>query len=401
MKRTKRIKIGLVLIAVPGYSETFFRNKIHGLQANGIEVVLFVNDFKRDEDNLGCKVISAPDFSKGVLKTVITSLWLIVKALFIQPKKNYNYFWLERKDGISVKNCVKHIIRHQYVFSESLDWLHFGFGMLAIDRENVAKAIGAKMAVSFRGSDLYLSPLKHPGCYSRLFTKPVKYHVLSLSMQETLTAYGISKTMVWVIPPAIDVNFFNKTHGEDALPGLNFLTVARLHWKKGLEYTLEALALLKNKGLVFHYFIIGTGDQYERLVFAAHQLGLKDSVTFLGKLTPKEVRAYMAQSDIYLQYSIQEGFCNAVLEAQAMGNLCVVSDAEGLPENVLHNKTGWVVPKRQPQALADQIQDILALPDSKKEGIRNQAVNRVQTKFRLEHQERDFYDFYSELRVNG
>ncbi|MBK7870836.1 MAG: glycosyltransferase family 4 protein [Saprospiraceae bacterium] len=56
-------------------------------------------------------------------------------------------------------------------------------------------------------------------------------------------------------------------------------------------------------------------------------------------------QTYYEKADIYLQYSIQEGFCNAVLEAQAMGLLCIVSDAEGLPENILHGQTGWVVPK--------------------------------------------------------
>ena len=57
---------------------------------------------------------------------------------------------------------------------------------------------------------------------------------------------------------------------------------------------------------------------------------------------------------IYLQYSIQEGFCNAVLEAQALGLLTIVSDAEGLPENVIHGETGWVVPKRKPKFFAQK-----------------------------------------------
>ena len=48
----------------------------------------------------------------------------------------------------------------------------------------------------------------------------------------------------------------------------------------------------------------------------------------------------MKNSDVYIQSSVQEGFGNAVLEAQASGLCCIVSDAEGLSENVLNEKTG-------------------------------------------------------------
>ena len=81
------------------------------------------------------------------------------------------------KDGKSLKNSLKLIILNQFFLKEKLDWLHFGFGMLAKDRENVAEAIGAKMAVSFRGYDLYLSPLKHPGCYDLLFLKDMRQSI--------------------------------------------------------------------------------------------------------------------------------------------------------------------------------------------------------------------------------
>src|SRR5690606_170832 len=109
-----------------------------------------------------------------------------------------------------------------------------------------------------------------------------------------------------------------------------------------LEYTLEALSKLKNEGIKFEYTIIGDGIEKERLLFAAYQLGIKENVNFAGKLSPSEVKEELEKTDIYLQYSIQEGFCNAVLEAQAMGLLCIVSNAEGLSENDMDKQTGWV-----------------------------------------------------------
>jgi colanic acid/amylovoran biosynthesis glycosyltransferase len=173
-----------------------------------------------------------------------------------------------------------------------------------------------------------------------------------------------------------------------------FLTVARLHWKKGLLYTLEALKLFKDRGYKFQYIIIGNGPQNEEILFAIHQLGLTDYVALLGQKTSSEVKYYMSVTSIYLQYSISEGFCNSVLEAQAMGLLCVVSDAEGLSENVLHEVTGWVVPKRNPIALLEMILKVINLPYDEKQNIRNNAQKRIRSDFNLEKQQMEFSKFY-------
>ncbi|MBE9490741.1 MAG: glycosyltransferase, partial [Bacteroidetes bacterium] len=95
-----------------------------------------------------------------------------------------------------------------------------------------------------------------------------------------------------------------------------------------------------------------------------------------------------------LQYSISEGFCNAVLEAQAMGLLCVVSDGGALSENVLHEKTGWIVPKRKPKALAEAIMKVIHLPKEEKEKVRNNANERVIESFNLIKQQQEFIEFY-------
>jgi colanic acid/amylovoran biosynthesis glycosyltransferase len=265
---------------------------------------------------------------------------------------------------------------------------------MALEKENLAQAIGAKMAVSFRGFDYYVYPLKHPHCYRKLFSKAARYHVLSESMKEGLVRQGISENKILKITPAIDINQFRTSNNPQPQQDLKIVTVARLHWIKGLEATLEALALVKQKGIRFQYTIIGDGPEKERLQFAAYQLGLTDTITFTGKLAPEEVKIALEQSDLYLQYSIQEGFCNAVLEAQAMGKLCIVSDAEGLAENVVDGWTGFVVPKRNPVSLCEKIVAVFQLSENKKAEIRNQAISRVRESFTIEKQLQEFIQFY-------
>ena len=78
-----------------------------------------------------------------------------------------------------------------------------------------------------------------------------------------------------------------------------------------------------------------------------------------------------------------------------MGVLPIVSDAEGLSENVLNNKTGWVIQKNCPKLLADKIVEVSNLPESIKEKIRSQAIKRVSKEFNVEKQQKEFIDFYT------
>jgi len=103
------------------------------------------------------------------------------------------------------------------------------------------------------------------------------------------------------------------------------------------------------------YCIIGHGSYLEPLAFSRHQLGLHNEVTFAGAQTPSQVRERMRSSDVFLHPAVSEGFCNAVLEAQAMALPVVCSDADGLPENVVDGETGFVVPRREAAALADKL----------------------------------------------
>ncbi|TGD57164.1 glycosyltransferase family 4 protein [Flavobacterium humi] len=386
------MRIGLVLPAIPAYSETFFVNKIKGLQAHGHEVILFVHAKTGQSSFEGAKIKTSPKYGKSISGTV-KALGQLLLVLGHVPAV-LRFYRLERKGGIAALTILKRIAANSHLLSAQLDWLHFGFGTMALEKENIPGAIRAKMAVSFRGFDYYVYPVKNPGCYARLFSKTVTYHVLSEGMKKGLIAQGIPTANIVKITPAIDVSKFSANKAQPIQKQITITTVARLHWIKGLEYTLEALALLKQKGFSFRYTIVGDGPEKERLLFAAHQLGIGENVIFTGKITPDEVRRKLEESSLYLQYSIQEGFCNAVLEAQAMGKLCIVSDAEGLVENIVDGSTGYVVAKRNPVSLANKIAKVLSLTAEAQKEIAGNAADRIRKEFSIQVQLKQFARFY-------
>lgn len=387
-------KIGLVLSSPPGYSETFFTSKIKGLSENGNKVMLFCQKTDADFDLCELKTLPKPGKNPAfqILKMLGTFLGLLPHL-----GKVSRYHKLEKAEGTSLSQILKKIYLNAPFFKTELDWVHFGFATMAMGRELVPKAIGAKMAVSFRGFDIAIYPLKNPNCYAKLWKNVEKVHTISDDLLHLAYKLGLPKNVSFQkITPAINTAFFSfEDRSFESNKRLKFLTVSRLHWKKGLVATLEALSLLKNRGIDFEYTIVGSGEEYERIAFAIHQLHISEKVILAGRKNPEEVLEYYKNADVYIQYSISEGFCNAVLEAQAMGLLCVVSNAEGLSENVAHEKTGWVVQKNSPDLLADRLEKVISLPISKKQEISINAVKRVQQEFNIEKQQGEFVEFYT------
>jgi colanic acid/amylovoran biosynthesis glycosyltransferase len=396
VRKTKnKISLGIVLHAVPGYSETFFRNKISFLKEEGFDVKLFVDGGQRGFDF--CPVVEG-FFMEGTKQQRLVKFLILVTRSILHSVKLAKLCYLNKRDGFTFNQNVLSLIHSVHILGHSLDWLHFGFASIAVNRENLSRVIGAKMAVSVRGFDVCIYPLKHSNVYKLLWNRIDKLHYISDDLYKVALELGLSeKIHSQKITPAIDIDVFKKTcltHDKSPIGKIFILTVARLHWKKGLDYTLEALKIIKDAGILFEYHIIGDGPEYERLVFARHQLGLQNEVVFWGKLEPKEIKEKLSLTDVYLQYSIQEGFCNAVLEAQAMGCLCIVSDAEGLGENVLDEITGFTVEKRNPKLLSGIILDVLALPTEEKQKMRENAMNRVYKEFNLQIQKQKFIEFY-------
>lgn len=391
------MKIGLVLASLPGYSEPFFINKIKGLTDESHSVFIFTNaGDKAMFEN--AKVIYGPNLSGGKLNKLVNSVLSIVKLLVIAPVISARFYRLERNDHVSRTQSIRRLIINSHIIPYKLDWLHFGFATMGINRELVGKTIGAKVAVSFRGYDISVYPVKNPGCYKRLFAHIDKVHTISDDLLKRAYQTGLPESAKTAkITPAIDAGIFYHLR-PSVLTGdvIQIVTIARLYWKKGLEYTLEALALVKEAGVRLKYRIIGEGAELERLVFACHQLGLHDHVEFAGRIDHRDIPDIMRTGDMYLQYSIQEGFCNSVLEAQAAGMLCIVSNAEGLSENVIDGQTGWVVPKRRPDLLAQKILEVINMPQPELLQISHRAAERVKNKFNLEKQRKEFVAFYSE-----
>lgn len=153
----------------------------------------------------------------------------------------------------------------------------------------------------------------------------------------------------------IRTDFFTpvKDTPEQTPPAITrFLSVASLNKEKGLQYLLEALKLLVQRGTTsFELFIGGGGPTRPRLEVMARKFGLRDRCHFLGVLTRPAVKHWMHQCDAFVLPSLSETFSVVLCEAMACGKPVIATRCGG-PEFVVTPETGFLVDVANPVELA-------------------------------------------------
>lgn len=132
------------------------------------------------------------------------------------------------------------------------------------------------------------------------------------------------------------------------------------HPVKRQEELLTALRLLRNQGMHLHTFLVGDGPRRPGIEARARELGLSDSVHFLGHR--KDVPAIYAKAQLGVLCSAAEGLSNAVMEGMAARLPMVVTRVGGNPDLIEDGRRGRVVEPGQPEQLAGALGHLLAQP---------------------------------------
>ena len=139
------------------------------------------------------------------------------------------------------------------------------------------------------------------------------------------------------------------------------LCVAYLHERKGHKYLLEAVRLLRDRGTVVCLQLAGDGEGRALLEAQVDQTGLRDQVAFLGMLGHDDLTALYRSGtvDLAVLPTLHEGIPAGLIEPMAHGIPVIATNTGGIPE-LLEDGAGIMVPPRDPVALADAIQQVLA-----------------------------------------
>ena len=234
------------------------------------------------------------------------------------------------------------------------------------------KLFGIPCVVWGRGSDVYL-----PWRFKEVLSKFVLRNADALialtghMKQKMIELLGKERCDIFVIPNGIDYEFFSSYLGKQGSvtsePGNNkkvVLYVGRLDPVKGVRYLVQAMGILRDRGLRnAKLLIVGDGSEKKYLEELVKKLGLEDYVVFAGKVSHEKIPEYMALADVFVLPSLSEGFPTVVLEAMAMGLPVIASRVGGLPWIIKDGDNGFLVEPRNPHEIAEKITFLLINDD--------------------------------------
>lgn len=179
--------------------------------------------------------------------------------------------------------------------------------------------------------------------------------------KETLQHFKVDKD-IKVIHNFIDTNRFahqNKQHFKKAIAPNGekiMLHVSNFRKVKRIQDIIEAHEIICKK-VSTKLILVGDGPERKEMEELARKLQVCSDIRFLGK--QDAIDEILSIADVFVMPSERESFGLSALEAMSAGVPVISSDAGGLPELNIHNKTGFIFPVKDVKALADRLVELL------------------------------------------
>lgn len=161
----------------------------------------------------------------------------------------------------------------------------------------------------------------------------------------------------------------------------SILFVGRASFEKGIDYLLEAAALLK---IPFKLYLVTGGPAMSEIHEKIKELGLSDRVEVPGVQSYEKTRDYYAMADVVVVPSVWiESFCLVGIEAMANAKPVVAFRTGGIPDWLADGETGYLAECRNVKDLADKIERVLKDKDEAK-ALGIMGYRRVQEKYTMD-----------------
>lgn len=181
---------------------------------------------------------------------------------------------------------------------------------------------------------------------------------------------------IFVLPNSKNPELYIKKTEENK--NITIGVTSQLSVTKGHRYLLDALKILKDKGMHPELKIAGTGRNEKDIKEYVNMLGLDENVNFCGFI--RDIPDFLAGLDIYVLPSLTENFPNTLVEAVFSGLPCIAFNTGGIPEVI--GDAGILIEKKDTAGLADQLEKLITNPDLRKE-LGEKAKKRALENFNL------------------
>lgn len=267
--------------------------------------------------------------------------------------------------------------------------------------------------ISIPGTDAYLARrYKIFGIIAKIVAQN-SWGIISNSSWnlKRIIGLGVRNIPTDIINYPADISMFKPNQkGLDPLRkklGLNkenfiVLGVGRLVYKKGFEYLIDAISLLRNKYPNIRLIIGGDGDLMTELREKAKNKSIVNKVIFAGDINRDEISNYYNLSDVFVAPSIIDDRGNTdggpvvSLESMACGKPQILTNVLGMADVIKDGINGYVVPQKNPKALADAMEKFIVSPKLRYEMGRKNILLARQT-LSLDKIGKEYTEFFKKV----
>ncbi|MGI8908163.1 MAG: glycosyltransferase family 4 protein [Candidatus Sumerlaeaceae bacterium] len=367
--------IAYLLLEWPRYSETFILNELLALAPHGQPIHIFCIQQSGETQvpqEFAAKTEFLSDASSNVTLSSNDVLCLLESnrgMLTAEVQRAYSRFEArvdiddvdKRRQPLFALACALHLLSRCRELK--ITHVHCHYANLPVMVAEIAYKLGGA-AFSFTGhaKDIFTMEPAQLG-------KKIAAAKFAVSCSEAGRA-----TLVGAAAPEHADRIHRVYHGiwnrdwqvERQPPGDGFriLAVGRLTPKKGFYTLVQALSILRARGIEVTAEIIGEGRERDALLSLADRLRVTDCLQLPGKLSQQQIRerfksvSVLVLPSIILESNNQDGLANALLEAMAAAVPVIASDIPALLEVVTNGETGLLFPSGNAEALADSLQEL-------------------------------------------
>ncbi|MGV8813813.1 MAG: glycosyltransferase [Gelidibacter sp.] len=237
------------------------------------------------------------------------------------------------------------------------------YGTHAHNLLSILKTSGLPVVVHFHGFDASVyETIKKCNNYQDVIKLASKVVVVSTTMQQKLIELGFNKDDIAHTPCAADPIF------ETVKPSFGkkqFIGIGRFTDKKAPYYTIMAFKEVVSEHPNARLLLAGDGVLHNMCKNLVKQYGLEYRVQFLGVISPDEYKMLLSESLAFVQHSItaengdMEGTPVAIMEASVAGLPIISTNHAGIPDVIVHGKTGLLCDEHDVTAMANNMIQVL------------------------------------------
>jgi len=374
-----------------GVSETFIYRQLAAISESGHNSIILTQKIKESalkldyKGNVYYKPISKFDFYKGVLNRKINL-----------TRNGY------AGSGEQLKAWRKGVLENE------VNLIHAHYGPSGLCILPLAKKLDIPLITTFHGNDASAMLRKRPyvKALKELFTNSYMVTVSNF-LRERLIKLGASEDRIFCHYIGTDLNKFQYTEHKSIHQiakenkKITFLQVSNFVEKKGHKYSIEAFNNFLKVYPNSEFLIAGDGGLRSEIENQVKDLGIENSVKFLGAITPKQVSEYMSQCNVFLHHSVtasngsEEGIPTVIMEAMACGIPVVSSKHAGIPE-LISDDCGYIIGEGDVEKYSAVLKSLLTEDTLLKS---TNAKQRVYEYFDIHKQNKKLIDLYTEIEA--